>query len=99
MNFAAADGGVISVRNEVVNRNFYEETTGTLSQEGATSRLTLNLNGFSERELIILSTWCNYDFTILHFCLQFIIYISMSKHKFPLTLDNAAAMNNHSSLS
>ncbi|KAI8424831.1 hypothetical protein MSG28_006759 [Choristoneura fumiferana] len=70
VNFAAADDGVISVRNEVVNRNFYEETTGTLSQEGETSRLTLNLNGFSEPvDFWVLNTNYN-NFTLTYKCIN-----------------------------
>ncbi|XP_061721996.1 uncharacterized protein LOC133528577 [Cydia pomonella] len=47
LSLTSADG-VIAISYESVNRNFYEEINGTVSQEEGTAKLSLNLNGLSE---------------------------------------------------
>ncbi|XP_063387670.1 uncharacterized protein LOC134673601 [Cydia fagiglandana] len=43
-----SEDGVISISYESVNRNFYDEINGTVSQEEGTAKLSLNLDGLSE---------------------------------------------------
>ncbi|XP_063628207.1 uncharacterized protein LOC134799701 [Cydia splendana] len=43
-----SEDGVISISYESVNQNFYEEINGTVSQEEATAKLFLDLDGLSE---------------------------------------------------